>query len=175
MFVARTRKKAIKYPFEVILSVGVFSFFQKSFLSMSAWNVRYDTSFTLCLWYAVPCWHMQTMKIRADKVRIAAVITLVSVHFSHSAFYFVCMFPVCIYLVVEIYICTRSLWESHMFNCKISILGESLALGSPQGCSKTLLWLSSVWGSCYPFYLVDSQEEFFSVAESKIKCLPLHR
>lgn len=48
--------------------------------------------------------------------------------FSHSAFYFVYMFSVCIYLVVDMYICTPSSWESHMFNCKNSILEESLAL-----------------------------------------------
>lgn len=64
-----------------------------------------------------------------------------------------------------------------MFNCKNSILEESLAL----------MLLALHWddkdtavavfnlGSCHPFFLVASQAGFFSVAESRIKCLPLHR
>lgn len=94
--------------------------------------------------------------------------------FSLSDLYFVCMFPVCIYLVVEIYICTPSSRESHMFNCKISILGESLALmpltlhrDDPRHCCGCLQ--SGVRATL--FILWPPRKDFFSVAE----CLPLHR
>ena len=89
--------------------------------------------------------------------------------FSHSDLYFVCMLPVCIYLVVEIYICTPSSWESHTFNCKIFILGESLALmplalhrDDPRHCCGCLqsgvhATLFILWPPRQTFFLLQSQ------------------